>query len=114
MKDSDLICQDWVLYGKEYSPVVSKDSYTGQEFSDIKEEQGSIRVFGSKKQLEDLEDNYEIDEIYDYKIEKADSYWYKILGDEAKDYNTKVSIKLKKYRELYKINNREALIIKMK
>ena len=78
---SKLICQDWDLYETTTESFTSRDN-RGNEFKDLKEAPKCIRVFGTKEQIDAIETQYNIDEIYTYKVEKPGSYWYGIYGSE--------------------------------
>lgn len=106
-----LICEDWELYDTTYKGVASRCNVTGKQYADIEEIKLSMRVFGTKKQIMAKRKDYNIDEIYDYKIETKDSYWYDKLNDPV-EYNKRVAINLAKYERLYKLNNNELIILK--
>ena len=109
-KKDSLICEDWLLYDKAYSGFVSTDAATGLDFVDVKEESKSIRVFGTEKQIREAAKNYNIDEVYSYKVEKKGSYWYDIFDDPVA-HNKTVRQSLKEYKKLYELNNNEILIL---
>ena len=102
----ELLCYDYDLYDYQYVSIVGRDAYTGIEYSDIKMQSKSIRIYGTKKQIEEAEKNYKIDECYSFIIEPRGSQWYSI------DYNEKVKKKLLEYEELYKRNNNKVLIFR--
>ena len=106
-----LICEEWVLQEADYKGIVSIDATTGFEFSDIKIETKQLRVFGTKEQLKILEKRYNIDDSYEYKVEKPGSYWYKIYKDPEAT-NQEVATKLREYKKLYELNNNETLILR--
>jgi len=108
-----LICQDWILYADSYKGVMRTEVYTGEKFADIIPHAKELRVFGTKKQLEDLEDKYSIDEIYSFKVEEKGSYWYNIYNDPEAE-NSRVLKKLEEYKILYELNNNETLIFRTK
>tara|TARA_Y100001963_G_C6779291_1_gene449032 strand:- start:1541 stop:1882 length:342 start_codon:yes stop_codon:yes gene_type:complete len=108
-----LICQEWELQGTSYSGKISVDAFTGEEFSDIAFTTKCIRVYGTKDQLTALSKKYDIDEVYDYKVERKGSYWYNIYRDPEKT-NKEVKQKLKEYKILYKLNNNKPLILRIK
>tara|TARA_R110002051_G_scaffold98296_4_gene168465 strand:+ start:509 stop:853 length:345 start_codon:yes stop_codon:yes gene_type:complete len=105
-----LLCEDWVLYDKAYRGVVGLDAATGQNFADIKEDTQSVRVFGTRKQIDEAKKRYNIDETYKYKIEKPGSYWWDVFAD-PEAHNKMVRKTLKEYKELYTLNNNELLIL---
>ena len=106
-----LICEDWELYDKSYRGVASRCSMTGKQYADIEQVNISMRVFGTKEQIMAKRKEYNIDEIYDYKIETIESYWYDKIGDPL-EYNKRVAIDLAKYERLYKLNNNELIILR--
>ena len=110
---NNLICQSWILYPESYKGVIRSDFNTGNKFSDIIPQAKELRVFGTKKQLEDLEDKYSIDEIYSFKVEEKGSYWYNIYNDPEAE-NSRVLKKLEEYKILYELNNNETLIFRTK
>ena len=110
---ADLICEDWILDDTTYEGIISTDAATGEKFSDIKIAAKEVRVFGTKKQIKEVGKKYNIDESYDYKVEEKGSYWYKIYNDPEKE-NDRVCQKLKEYKLLYELNNREVLILRIK
>lgn len=111
----DLICEDWILYEPDYFGIVSNDPATGLDFVDIKESNKQLRVFGTKEQLkkEKVKDKYLIDEVFKYKVEPPGSYWYKFY-DNPEATNKEVSQKLREYKKLYELNNKELLIINIR
>ncbi len=107
----ELICQDWILYDTTYKGVMNRDTATGKQYADIQEVKKEIRVFGTKDQIEEEKKKYNIDEVYDYKIEKKGSYWYVIIKDPV-EYNKRILSNLNKYENLYKLNNNKLIILK--
>lgn len=108
----ELLCYDYDLYDQEYVSIVGRDSYTGIEYSDVKMKSKSIRIYGTKKQIEEAEKNYKIDECFSFKVEPKGSYWYNIYNN-PEEYNEKVKNKLLEYKELYKRNNNKVLIFRV-
>tara|TARA_R110001592_G_scaffold363012_1_gene679255 strand:- start:3495 stop:3830 length:336 start_codon:yes stop_codon:yes gene_type:complete len=106
----NLICEDWELYDKTYKGVASRCSATGQQFADIEEVNILMRVFGTEEQVMAKRKEYNIDEIYSYKIEKEGSFFYR-MADDIDAYNKRVVIQLAKYEKLYKLNNNELIIL---
>lgn len=106
-----LICQDWDLYETATESFTSRDS-RGHEFQDLKETAKCIRVFGTKEQIDAIETQYNIDEIYNFKVEKPGSYWYKIYGSKAESINEATGKKLQQLEQLYELNNNEILILR--
>tara|TARA_R110000744_G_scaffold304388_1_gene412918 strand:- start:727 stop:1068 length:342 start_codon:yes stop_codon:yes gene_type:complete len=113
MLQNKLLCFDWTLCDKTYSTFRSLDIDTGINSSDIQETEKCLRVFGTKKQIKEVEKIYDIDEVYEFKVEKEGSYWYKIYNDPEKE-NARVSQKLREYKKLYQLNNNEVLILRIK
>ena len=109
---SELICEDWELYDYQSVTITKSDAVTGLMFEDIKMEAKCIRVYGTKDQIEEAGKDYNIDEAYEFKVEKVGSYWHTIYGSEAEKINAEVKQKLEKYKELYKANNNKLLIIR--
>lgn len=114
-----LIIEDWVLYDYELVGFVSTDAYTGQEFADCKQQAKSLRVVGTKEQLREAIQNYNIDEVYSYKKEKKGSYWEDICFSEKhstlptlKEYNKKYADDLARYTKMYKQNKNKILILR--
>lgn len=109
-----IICEDWTLYSDSYKGVIRTEVYTGEKFSDIIPEAKELRVYGTKKQLRDLEDKYSIDEIYSFQVEKKGSYWYDVFGSKAESINEATEKKLKELDILYKLNDNKVLILRTK
>lgn len=107
----ELICQDWILYDTTYKGVMQRNAITGKEYADIEEVKKEMRVFGTKEQIEEEKKKYNIDEVYDYKIEEKGSYWYEIIKDPV-EYNKRIILNLAKYENLYKLNNNKLIILK--
>ena len=109
-----LKCQDFYFYPNGIYKNNSKlDSATHTYFSDIEEISQAIRIFGSKEQIDRALDDYitrtklNLDECYEFKIEKKGSYWYDIFKDPIA-HNKMVKGKLKDYQELYLKKNNHA------
>jgi len=91
----ELICEDYYFYNNGVYRTIDKLSPDGW-FADIKKVEPSIRIFGTRQQVDEAFETYEkltglnIDECYDYENEE----------------------KLKEYKERYdKLTNNKALII---
>jgi hypothetical protein len=115
----ELKCQDFYFKNSSiYSTVQKIDSYTNTYYTDLKQQELSIRVFGTEKQIDDAVDEYLkgsslfLDECYNFKIEKRGTYWGDFYGDELEERNKKVSKKLEGYNKIYKEKNK-ALIINL-
>ena len=84
--------------------------------NDIKKSSTSIRIFGTRKQIRQALNDYceasglNLDEAYDFKTHKPNSYWGDVFGDDLESYNKDVSYKLKEYKKKYK---NKALIINL-
>ena len=113
MQMNKLICLDWTLYDKVYSTFKSLDAATGLNFTDIQATEKCIRVFGTKKQIKEVEKIYDIDEVYEFKEEKKGSYWYKIYNNPEEE-NARIKQKLNEYKKLYQLNNNEVLILRIR
>ena len=106
----ELICEDYYFYNNGVYKTISKISPEGW-FTDIKKVEPSIRIFGTRQQIDEALDVYiemtglNLDEVYDFKIENKGSYFYN-------EENEKIKKKmLKEYKERYdKMNNNKALI----
>ena len=106
----ELICEDYYFHNNGVYKTISKISPEGW-FTDIKKVEPSIRIFGTRQQIDEALDVYiemtglNLDEVYDFKIEKKGSYFYN-------EENEKIKKKmLKEYKERYdKMNNNKALI----
>tara|TARA_R100000781_G_scaffold108489_1_gene73041 strand:+ start:508 stop:789 length:282 start_codon:yes stop_codon:yes gene_type:complete len=90
--ENKLRCEDWVLYDNIYEGCISTDSMTGIEFGDVKEVAKEIRVFGTKNQLKEIENKYNIDEAYTFDVEH----------------------KLQEYKKLYELNDNKILIFRIR
>lgn len=106
------ICQDWDLYETTTESFTSNDNFTHYKFQDIKQVAKCIRVFGTKEQIDAIENQYKIDEIYSFKVEKPGSYWYGIYGSKAESINEATEKKLQQLKQLYELNNNEILILR--
>ena len=107
----ELLCFDYVLYDRVPVSFISRDAYTGIEFSDVEIASKCIRIFGTKEQIEKAEKNYNIDEKFSFKIETKGSYWYNIIKN-PDEHNRMAEKKLAEYRELYKRNKNKVLILR--
>tara|TARA_R100001463_G_scaffold39868_1_gene85111 strand:+ start:544 stop:879 length:336 start_codon:yes stop_codon:yes gene_type:complete len=107
----ELLAQDFYFYnnGTLYSTIkkLSPDGW----FSDIKKVEPSIRIFGTKEQINEALDAYiqmtglNLDECYDFKVEEKDSFFYDL------ERNKIIEKKLKEYKKRYnKLSNNKALI----
>jgi len=112
-----LKCQDFHFYPNgKYTTIKKQDTYTNSYFADVEEICESIRIFGTKKQIDQALDEYckksglNLDECYNFQVEPKGSYWYDIFSDPEK-HNKIVKERLKVYKELYLKKPSEALII---
>ena len=106
----ELICEDYHFYNNGVYKTIQKYSPEGW-FSDIKKVEPSIRMFGTRNQLDKGLDIYialtglNLDECYDFKVEKKGSFFY------DKEQNKIIKKKLTEYKERYnKLSNNAALI----
>lgn len=106
----ELICEDFHFYNNGVYKTISKLSPDGW-FTDLAKVEPSIRIFGTRDQIEEALDAYiqmtglNLDECYGFEIEEKDSFFY----DEKR--NKYVKEKLTEYEERYnKMNNNKALI----
>ena len=118
-----LICEDYYFYNNGVYKTIEKLSPEGW-FTDLKKVEPSIRIFGTREQIDEALDTYieltglNLDESFEYKTEKKGSYWEDIVFSETrkdrptlKEYNEAVNKNLAIYREKYnKLNNNKALI----
>tara|TARA_R100000700_G_C3092631_1_gene93303 strand:+ start:152 stop:493 length:342 start_codon:yes stop_codon:yes gene_type:complete len=112
MPSTNLYCETWELYETTYKGVVEFDSNLKKEFADIKEVPKVIRVYGTKDEIKNLSKRYDIDESYDFKVERKGSYWYNLSKNPEED-NKKIRKKLLEYKELYKRKGGGALILRI-
>ncbi|RAH17327.1 MAG: hypothetical protein CMB58_000455 [Methanobacteriota archaeon] len=118
-----LICEDYYFYNNGVYKTIEKLSPEGW-FTDLKKVEPSIRIFGTREQVDEALDTYieltglNLDESFEYKTEEKGSYWEDIVFSETrkdrptlKEYNKAVNKNLAIYREKYnKLNNNKALI----
>ena len=119
----ELICQDFHFYNNGmFYKTIDKLSPDGW-FSDIKKIEPSIRMFGTEEQINKALDEYckmtglNLNECYNYEIEKKGSYWEEIVFSETrkdkptlKEYKDIVIKNLKMYKEKYNKLNNKALM----
>jgi hypothetical protein len=118
----ELICQDFYFYNNGVYKTISKLSPEGW-FKDLKRVEPSIRIFGTKEQVDEALDTYieltglNLDETFSYETEKKGSYWDGIVFSETrkdkptlKEYNKAINKNLAIYREKYNKLNNKALI----
>tara|TARA_R110002012_G_scaffold301339_1_gene501562 strand:+ start:1186 stop:1539 length:354 start_codon:yes stop_codon:yes gene_type:complete len=115
----ELKCQDFHFKNSSiYGTIQKIDSYTNTYYTDLKQQELSIRVFGTEKEIDNAVDEYLdgtslfLDECYNFKIEKRGTYWGDFYGNELEEHNKKVSEKLEGYNKIYKKENKP-LIIKL-
>lgn len=106
----ELICEDFHFYNNGVYKTISKVSPDGW-FTDIKKVEPSIRIFGTREQVDEALDVYieltelNLDECYTFEVEKKGSFHY----DEER--NKIIEKKLAEYKERYnKLSNNKALI----
>jgi hypothetical protein len=107
----ELICEDFHFYNNGVYKTIEKLSPDGW-FTDIKKVEPSIRIFGTREQVDEAFETYveltglNLDECYDFKIEEKGSFFYNKENEKIKK---KI---LKEYKERYdKLTNNKALII---
>lgn len=118
----ELICQDFYFYNNGVYKTIKKLSPDGW-FSDLKKAETSIRMFGTEEQINKALDEYcemtglNLDECYNYEIEKKGSYWEEIVFSETrkdrptlKEYNEAINKNLAIYKKEYNKLNNKALI----
>ena len=110
--------EDIVLYETQNVGMIVKDQSTGFNFSDLKYEKKSFRIFGTHLQIRNHLKGLPIDEVYLYKKLKEDSYWKEIcFSDDTNtlptldEYNTKFEEKFNFYNEIYIARGKKTLII---
>ena len=113
--NKELKCQDFYFYPNgEYKSISKWDSQLYTFDNEIKEISTHIRIFGTEKQIDSALDDYctitklNLDEAYDFCIEKKGSHFY------SEKTNKIVAARLKEYKKLYKANNKKGLIINIK
>ena len=119
----ELICEDFHFYNNGVYKLVSNLCPDGW-FADLKKVEPSIRIFGTKDQVEEALNVYieltglNLNESFSYKTEEKGSYWEGIVFSETrkdrptlKEYNAAINKNLAIYRDKYnKLNNNKALI----
>ena len=105
-----LICEDYHFYNNGVYKTISKLSPDGW-FADLKKVEPSIRIFGTRKQIDEAIDTYveltglNLDECYTFEVEKKGSFFYN------EERNKIIKKKLAEYKEKYnKLSNNKALI----
>jgi hypothetical protein len=108
--ENQLFCESFYFYNNGVYKKISNLSKDGW-FADLKKVEPSIRIFGTKEQIEEALDTYikltglNLDESYDYEVEEEGSFFYN------EKENIRIARNLKMYKELYeKQNNNKALI----
>ena len=108
MKTDKLKCTDFHFHSDGQYRTVSKWNSKLLTFdNDLQTDGANIRIFGTQKQIDISLDEYiektglNLDESYEYKVEKKGSYWYD-LGIVTDKQNKAVSKRLKEYTTLYK------------
>jgi uncharacterized protein (DUF2164 family) len=106
----ELICEDYYFYNNGIYSSIAKFSPDGW-FSDLKKVEPSIRVFGTRKQVDDAIDVYvemtglNLDECHTFEVEKEGSFFYN------EERNKIIKKKLQEYKERYnQLSNNKALI----
>ena len=106
----ELICEDFYFYNNGIYKTISNLCPDGF-FADLKKVEPSIRIFGTREQIDKALDTYieltglNLDECYDFKIEPFTSFFYDA------ERNKIIAKKLTEYKERYnKLSNNAALI----
>jgi len=106
----ELICEDFHFYNNGIYKTISKLSPDGW-FTDIHKVEPSIRIFGTRDQIEEALNAYielsglNLDECYEFKAEKKGSFFYN------EERNKIIKKKLAEYKERYnQLSNNKALI----
>jgi len=106
----ELICEDFHFYNNGIYKTISNLCPDGF-FADLKKVEPSIRIFGTRKQIDKALDTYieltglNLDECYDFEVEKKGSFFYDT------ERNKIIEEKLTEYKERYnKLSNNAALI----
>ena len=105
----ELMAQDFHFYNNGIYKTIEKLSPQGW-FTDIKKVEPSIRIFGTKEQIEKALDDYiemtglNLDECYDFKVEEKGSFFYN------EEQNKIIARKLSEYKKLYIKQNKKPLI----
>ena len=118
----DLKCQDFYfksgnIYGT-FGTVKKFDSGTNKYYTDLEEQEMSIRIYGTMDQIDQALEEYMkdtdiiLDECYDFKIEKRGTFWGDFYGKDLDKHNEEVQTKLDKFKKLYKEKNK-AIIIRL-
>ena len=112
----DLIAVDFYFYSDIYVTEKTYDISTSNYTTDLVKYSPSIRIFGTKEQIEEAkkkyikDTGYSLDERYDFKVEEKGSYYYDIYSN-PEERNKTVKTKLDYYKKRYENNNRKPLII---
>jgi hypothetical protein len=113
----ELLAQDFHFKNSSiYGNVLKQDPSTNVYYTDLEQQELSIRVFGTQKQIDDAVDEYMngtslmLDECYNYKVEPVGSYWYNIMLPNADEQNERIAKKLKEYKKIY-LEKKKPLII---
>ena len=104
-----LICESFYFYNNGVFKTIEDLSPQGW-FTDIKKVEPSIRIFGTKTQIDKTLKDYiamtgmNLDEMFDFKLESKGSYFYN------EETNKAIKKRLNEYKEVYEKNNNKALI----
>jgi len=105
-----LICEDYHFYNNGVFKTIEKLSPEGW-FTDIKKVEPSIRIFGTRQQIDKALDNYiemtglNLDEVYDFKVEEKGSFFYN------KERNEIIKNKLQEYKNIYDVLSNDSALI---
>jgi len=109
----DLIAIDYIFYPDQTQIKSIYNNTLNCYYADIVLSENDIRIFGTKKQIEETKKQYiektglMLDEVFDFQEEPLNSYYY------DKDRNNSIRKKLDQYKKLYKENNNKPLIIRI-
>ncbi len=115
----ELLAQDFYfksnsIYGS-YSGERKRDAITNQYYTDLKNNDISVRIYGTQKEIDKACKDYMkgtslyLDECYDFEVEPKDSFWYDLL-DNPEEHNEKVRKTLKRYKKLYRETGKPLII----
>jgi hypothetical protein len=105
----ELMCVTCYFYNNGIYKTISELSPQGW-FTDIKKVEPSIRIFGTKTQIDKTLKDYiamtgmNLDEMFDFKLESKRSYFYN------EETNKAIKNRLEEYKEIYNKQNNKPLI----
>jgi len=115
----ELLAQDFhfksnSIYGV-YSSESKQDAITGRYYTDLKNNDISVRIYGTQEEIDQACEDYMkgksiyLDECYNYEVESKDSFYYD-LYDNPEEHNEKVRKSLKRYKKLYRETGKPLII----